>query len=209
LLRETPSGREGGHEVAVKELLRITGGGAADYGRLIHRLFQQVEWVEELPSEAELLTLLERDFVGVEKPGDTVREFLGLLEAKAVTAELSRTRYAIWGADSLEVLREQSFAVREGDAVMTGTFDRLVIGRRNGVVVAAHIIDYKTDRVRDEVGMTTRVRYYTPQIEAYIDAAIQFTRLPREAIEATLLFVTPGMTHYFSPSMTRNRQRKE
>lgn len=209
LLRETPSGREGGNEVAVKEILRITGGGAADYGRLIHRLFQQIEWVDGLPSEAELLTLLERDFVGVEKPGDTVREFLGLLGAKAVTAELSRTRYAIWGADSLEVLREQSFAVREGDAVMTGTFDRLVIGRRNGVVVAAHIIDYKTDRVRDEVGMTTRVRYYTPQIEAYIDAAVQFTRLPREAIEATLLFVTPGMTHYFSPSTTRDRQRKE
>lgn len=209
LLRETPSGREGGDEIAVKEMLRITGAGAADYGRLIHRLFQQVEWVEALPDQAELLTLLERDFIGVEKPGDTVREFKGLLLAPAIAAELLPSRYSEWGADSLEVLREQSFAVREGDAVMTGTFDRLVIGRKNGVAVAAHIIDYKTDRVRDEAGLEARIEFYTPQIEAYSDAAVQFTRLPREAIEATLLFVTPGKTQHYTSKKTDVRQKKE
>lgn len=209
LLRETPSGREGGEEIAVKEMLRITGGGAADYGRLIHRLFQQVEWVEAMPSEGELLTLLERDFVGVEKPEETVREFRQLLGATAIANELRSSRYGAWGADSLEVLREQSFAVREGDAVMTGTFDRLVIGRKNGAAVAAHIIDYKTDRVKDGAGIGARVEYYTPQIEAYINAAVQFTRLPREAIEATLLFVTPGETHHFTTQKTSGQRKKE
>ncbi|MFM1846630.1 MAG: ATP-dependent helicase/nuclease subunit [Pseudomonadota bacterium] len=197
LLRETPSGREGGTEIALKDILRVRGAEAAEYGRLIHRLFQQVEWAHEIPDEAELLTLLERDFIGVDDPHQTIAQFRSLIAASEITAELTPMRYKAWGVEALEVLREQSFAVRVGDAVMTGTFDRLVIGVRSGRPCCAHIIDYKTDRVRDEAQIESRIAFYTPQIEAYIDAAEQFTRLPREAISATLLFVTPGLTHNF------------
>lgn len=203
LLRETPSGREGGEEIAVKALLRVRGAEAAEYGRLIHRLFQQVEWASAVPGEAELLTLLERDLVGVEDPRGTIAQFQKLIEAPEINAELLPARYAAWGVDDLAVLREQSFAVRTGDAVMTGTFDRLVVGMKNGQVTHAHIIDYKTDRVREVSEIGSRVAFYTPQIEAYIDAAEQFTRLPREAVSATLLFVTPGLTHHFGKRQSK------
>jgi len=119
--------------------------------------------------------------------------------APHIRANLERARYAAWDVDSLEVLREQSFAVREGDSVLTGTFDRVVFGSRSGTAVAAHVIDYKTDRVGTAEEAALRAHYYAPQITAYIGAAARFARLPVDAVGASILFVTPGIVHTYAP----------
>lgn len=199
LLRETPSGREGGSEVAARDILRLRGSETAEYGRIIHRLFQEVEWYDTCPDDTALTAVIARELVGSDTPAGLIADFRDRIRAPRVRESLERTRYAAWRVDALEVLREQSFAVREGDAVITGTFDRVVIGSRGGIPVAAHVIDYKTDRVTTAEEVALRAHYYAPQITAYIGAAARFARLPVDAVGASILFVTPGIVHTYTP----------
>jgi len=94
----------------------------------------------------------------------------------------------------LEVLREQRFAFRQRDTVLTGVFDRLVICRRGAKVVYAEVLDFKTDRVdpSDTIALRDRVEFYRPQMEAYRHAAARFTGLEAERIGVKLLFVAVG-----------------
>jgi ATP-dependent exoDNAse (exonuclease V) beta subunit len=143
--------------------------------------------------------VIARELVGSDTPAGLIADFRDRIRAPRVRESLERTRYAAWRVDALEVLREQSFAVREGDAVITGTFDRVVIGSRGGIPVAAHVIDYKTDRVTTAEEVALRAHYYAPQITAYIGAAARFARLPVDAVGASILFVTPGIVHTYTP----------
>ncbi len=112
-----------------------------------------------------------------------------------VVSALSRERYERLGIGTPEVFREYPFAVREKDVLMTGKFDRLVIGRRKGKAVFAEVLDFKTDRPFEEgpdpaAGL---VEEYTPQIQAYRKAASSLFRLERSEIYAKLVFVRfPG-----------------
>ena len=76
---------------------------------------------------------------------------------------------------------------------MQGSFDRLLLFREGAKVVAADILDFKTDRVADPAGIQERVSIYEPQIEEYRRAAATlFGLAPAGACRARLLFVEPG-----------------
>ena len=68
----------------------------------------------------------------------------------------------------LVVARERRFAVREGDVLVSGSLDRLVTWQAaDGRVLAADVIDFKTDRASDESQLDERVEFYRPQVLAY------------------------------------------
>jgi ATP-dependent helicase/nuclease subunit A len=97
----------------------------------------------------------------------------------------------------LEVWREKSFAVvweREGKReVLTGTFDRVVVGRDGkGKAVGAEVVDFKTDRLDGEKEKTERAEYYRPQLEAYAEAVSKLTGLGREKVTARIAWVWGG-----------------
>ena len=70
------------------------------------------------------------------------------------------------------VNRERRFAVREGDVLVSGSLDRLVTWQAaDGQVLAADVIDFKTDRAGKGRGRASqldeRVEFYRPQMMAY------------------------------------------
>src|SRR5204862_7676022 len=52
-----------------------------------------------------------------------------------------------WPTGPIEftVQRERSFAIRESDKILSGSIDRLVIIKSRGKIIAADVLDFKTD----------------------------------------------------------------
>ena len=107
-------------------------------------------------------------------------------------ALLSRSRYD--AQNELEVWRERPFGLvlpaENGtpESLWTGAFDRVVLQRAQGKLVAAEVIDFKTDEV-DESSLAERTAYYGPQVEAYRRVLAAMTSIEPARIVARLAFL--------------------
>ncbi|HWC88707.1 MAG TPA: PD-(D/E)XK nuclease family protein, partial [Pirellulales bacterium] len=113
----------------------------------------------------------------------------------ATRAALSRAAYDRAGRMRLEVERERPFALRQGEVLMSGAIDRLVLVYDAQKLVAAEILDFKTDKVSGAAEVSQKVDFYRPQIEAYRSAVMQLTGLERSRVSARLLFVEADCCH--------------
>lgn len=196
LRRRSPSSLEGGDTVDLGLIWSTAGDTARDRGSLLHAWFERIEWLDDgLPADQDLLALAPglgfKDGVA----GDLLAGFkLALRGEIAVT--LHRAAYVDRAADTLTVRREWSFAVRDQDpatgnvCLLSGIFDRVIVGRRGGKPAWADILDFKTDRLTqgDEAGLSRSIEHYRPQIRAYRRAAAQMLGLQQSDITARLLF---------------------
>jgi len=94
-----------------------------------------------------------------------------------------------------QVWRERPFAVRDGDTILSGTIDRLVVLFDGARPIAADVLDFKTDRVpgADPQAVQQRIEFYRPQLEAYRCAVADLFRLDRARISTRLAMLEPGM----------------
>ena len=172
-----------------------------DRGTRIHAWLSKVEWHEGKEAEAKRWVEEAPElWWGVEE-AEVRREALEVAEQveKGMKWVFDKKdwekRWA--GVVNLEVWREKSFAVvweREGKReVLTGTFDRVVVGRDGkGKVVAAEVVDFKTDRLDGEKEKAERAEYYRPQLEAYAEAVSKLTGLSREKVTTRIAWVWGG-----------------
>jgi ATP-dependent exoDNAse (exonuclease V) beta subunit len=213
--RTRPSGLEGGTTVSLQHLLAPSRSAAFARGQLIHAWLEQVQWIEDGLPDADRLAAVARDLLaaesaaGMDLAAELVR-FRSRLTSPPVADVLSRRRYEDLsgvgfsgpvlrqlGARRLRPLaqNERGFAIRDGAQLLTGFIDRLVLLEDDGQVVAAEIIDFKTDLfdAQDPQQRTDKVAFYAPQLRAYQRAVSQMTHCPPERIVATLLFVEAGI----------------
>ncbi len=182
-----------------------------DRGTLLHAWFEQIAWLEEgQPDEAALrqvarqekldqldLTTLAAQFrAALQEPavGDALR--LATYRQPAVPGDGCQVRAAAGvKTPRWELHRERSFAVRDGDGILSGTFDRLVVLYDADRAVGADVLDYKTDDVPadDPRAIDARVEQYRPQLEAYRRAAAAMLAIEPARVSARLLFVGPGI----------------
>ncbi len=94
----------------------------------------------------------------------------------------------------LEVHNEFPFAVREERDLFNGSIDRLILVLDGEKVVAAEVLDYKTDTWATNAPEAERekVDFYRPQIDAYRRVVASMTGLEPERIACRLLFVCQG-----------------
>ena len=195
---ESPSAREGGGKVRLSHVISQGSGRALDKGTRIHSWLSKIEWVEgKVPDSKSWVREAPELWWGMDR-AEVEREALEV--AGQVGKEISwvfdlKEWKKKWvGVEKLEVWREKSFAVvweREGKSeVLTGTFDRVVVGRDGkGGVVGAEVVDYKTDRLEGEKKRKERAEYYRPQLEAYAAAVAKLTGLPMGKITTRLVWV--------------------
>lgn len=205
-LRTTsPSRLEGGNLVSLRS--RLSGqSDALLLGTLFHAWFELIEWMDTgTPSEADLLRVGLR--VGVAKPliQSTLKQFRKSLNSTSSQTILAQKKYNEYLLNlglvsqlelngDTQVRNEQRISVHRDSTLLNGSIDRLVTIRQKGQIVAADIIDYKTDRLvvsktqsRDEA-LADKVSYYRPQLKAYRDAVCQMLRLDPGRIGARLVF---------------------
>ncbi|MDP7019357.1 MAG: UvrD-helicase domain-containing protein [Pirellulaceae bacterium] len=203
LERQAPSGLEGGERIQLSQLLRIDNTGALARGSAIHACFEQIDWLDDgLPGEDQLRTAAAAVEGADLNVDEILRDFNAMLDHPEIAGALRRDSYrdaagvaATVACLRLEVHNERRFAVRDNDRLLSGAIDRLVLMYDSDQLVAAEVIDYKTDAVPvdDPDELEATIEHYRPQQEAYRDAVSKMFHLDREKISARLLLVGPGV----------------
>jgi ATP-dependent exoDNAse (exonuclease V) beta subunit len=216
LERVAPSRREGGAKVDLKRLFQPSEGTGMAAGTIYHAWFETIGWLEDgIPSDEVLLAAAQKKLsdlpLDVRSKLDEMRNrFRKWLEIPAIRSALERSAYAspshpgfpgglksLWkeGISPLKVERERRFLVRIEDEYhkpkfWNGSLDRVVWLGDAGKIVAADILDFKTDDLRhgDEKSLTDRIEHYLPQLEAYRRAVARLADLSEKRISARLLF---------------------
>jgi len=205
----SPSGLEGGGRVLLGKHLAWKQSTGRSFGTLIHAWFEQVKWLEDgAPDRQQLRQVAARlgDACGDIDPEAVAGRFQEMLAHPVIAAALRRSAYQpprdlplaqpileqlAAQPLTLTVHNEQRIAVQLGTQLLSGSIDRLVLLRRGDEVVAADVLDFKTDQVT-EGELPEKVEFYRPQINAYRRAVSLIWRLPVERVSARLLFVGPG-----------------
>ena len=181
----TPSQLEAGGKVDLRRELSLERSEALDRGSLIHAWFQTIEWLEDGEPDIAMLKHIadELGFLEVDVPV-LIGQFQSMLQNPVVRTTLSRSTYQSpadkESASSVhirpgvsqpqwQVWRERAFAIHEKEYILSGKFDRVVVFYDGERVVAADVLDYKTDifPVNDPRILDIRVEIYRPQVEAY------------------------------------------
>jgi len=212
LSRRSPSEREGGPRVFAADLLSLEAAAALGRGTLVHLWCERIEWLDDesdaLDEAALRQAAAEMDTTGV-NVDEALVQFTRMLAQRNIAAVLRRSWYtdpapqrfpagmeqALGGASELLARRERRFLIREGDEIVPGSIDRLVLVCRDGKPRAAEVLDFKTDRLGrdDPSALEQRVDYYRPQLDAYRRAVATNYGLRVDCISARLLFLEPGV----------------
>ena len=210
--RIRPSGLAGDFPIRIEDLMTMRSDSPARLqGRLMHKWFEQIAWIEDPMPDDRHLQRVAREILS--SPGAlrlnlarSLQRFRELLATPSIQAMLSRTRYASqqpaefpaavadpWSGGGLvaQVHNERGFAFYEQDQLVQGFIDRLVLLYREDRVVAAEILDYKTDvwdGNRPET-LTDKATCYAPQIQTYRMAVARLTGLAVDRIAAQLVFL--------------------
>ena len=226
LEHSTPSQLEGGRRVVGNRLLNFSSSIATARGTVIHALFEQIKWLEDgVPDRSKSLQIARRLSDSNLDPARLVDDFEKMLSMPTIDAILRRDFYRPADGSGLSAFRatdlmtkhlkaqvftERRFVVQDTGTqdqsrLLSGTIDRLVLLYNGESVVAADILDYKTDSLADEsqtadsvaadsVAATDKlVAHYRPQLEAYRRAIGSMYGLPLELVSARLLFVARGI----------------
>ena len=96
---------------------------------------------------------------------------------------------------ALQVLRERPFAIREDDAIVHGIIDRLVLFCQGKTVIAADLLDFKSEviSISDTAEIAAAVARYQSQLALYQRAMARQYALDADRITMRLLFVQCGI----------------
>ena len=189
----TPSSLEGGGHVDLHKTLDFAADRGRDRGRLMHRCFQHVEWLDNAPADQSLREALVD--VSDAEIAALLRDFRSACKKPNLAALLARTAYKTQNGDTLAIWRERPFYVRDTDSagrevILNGIFDRVVVIMRNNKPLAAELIDFKTDSLTGDGRIDELKKYYKPQIDAYRRALAKLTGLAPSQITSKLMFLS-------------------
>jgi ATP-dependent helicase/nuclease subunit A len=163
-------------ERGVRDSLRL--------GTVIHGLFEQISWLDEVDGAAALAQWEAAQGAVDEKALALFTQALAAADFQEALARPARA-YRLW--------REQSFeAILDGRWV-TGTIDRAVLWLDDaGRVTGAEILDYKTNQVADEAAIKALCAHYRPQLQTYAQALSRLTGLSLDRIALKLALTRAG-----------------
>ena len=205
----TPSSAEGGRIVAAAALLDTGSQQAKDVGTLLHAWAEELGWPVVIPTDERLLAIAAEHPALAAQHQMLLADFRGmcgrpavaglLAEPPAVLPEIFVARGIAAGPAEPRLLREHAFVLRDEQGIMQGVVDRLVIWSRDGMPIAAEVIDFKFDGVGNDTGGAEHARliaektaFYAPQLADYRRAVAQLFGLAPHCITADLVFMRSG-----------------
>jgi ATP-dependent helicase/nuclease subunit A len=195
LPRWSPSSTEGDGRIGGATLLSTSASAARSRGTAIHRLFEEVAWLDNFHgNDQHLLHLLSECGYTGSAAMDLITSFRDALDKPEVQQLLTRPDKP----GECELWRELPFAVslkdeHGADAILNGIFDRVMLHSIDGHIVHATVIDFKTGAVAGELDLISKADFYRSQMRAYRKALCVRTGLEPEQVECKLLFVDAGM----------------
>ncbi|NMA96219.1 MAG: UvrD-helicase domain-containing protein [Clostridiales bacterium] len=167
-------------------------GGGKDWGLAVHQVFEElIKGREDIDSIIDI-ALMEYGFAQdrVDEMQDIIQNFKqsklwsNLSEAKAVYPEMP---FALRLDPEHKILEKLEIDAKV-PVMLNGVIDLIYKDEQDRWVV----VDYKTDRVVDELGISSLVEYYTPQLKSYCLVWEEITGEP--CSKAELYFVHSNIT---------------
>lgn len=181
---------------------------ALDRGTLFHHWLEQIEWMtDQLPSPAELQRQAGTVLADPQQLARFLQEFLASLRRPEIAVlfhqsaqlEALSSRAAIAGdlfreTAQLRVHNEWRFTRIVGEGVLlNGSIDRLVLLACGDQVLAAEIIDYKTDVIGpDGELLPQRLEAHRQQMQVYRQTVADFLGLDAGIVGVKLAFLGDG-----------------
>jgi ATP-dependent helicase/nuclease subunit A len=157
--------------------------GVLDFGTIIHELLARVDWSDTSDADAILAGWKPAKAYARDVLTDAAAQFQALMRSPDVRQGLARpdARTELW--------REKSFELVDGDAWISGAFDRVMVCRdEKGKAVSAVLMDYKSKRINSESDMPAAAEVYRHQLTLYRRALTKLLKLDEHAIEIRILF---------------------
>lgn len=167
--------------VTARQLFSRGGRFARAYGTLVHALFEQIEWLDEMNTEQINTAWASVPCVdeGVRaRAEEEARRCLATAEVRKLLSRPSRDAVC-WREKRFEILLEGEW--------LSGTFDRVVLEADR-----ATILDFKTDKTETDEALAARMESYRPQLDTYRKVLARMTGLSAEKIGCQLLFTHRG-----------------
>jgi ATP-dependent exoDNAse (exonuclease V) beta subunit len=180
---------------------------ALDRGTLIHAAFESIHWLDDEGAKTTDRDQLQRLLAGLAPPSiqlaGVIDDFLRMLDVGDARRLLTQAQYALpknfpfvanvskqLAAQPLtfRVRREHPFALMTDGRLQQGSIDRLVLYYHGDQLVAADIVDFKTD-----ADIAAAKEKHRDQLLAYRDAVSRSFALPPDHIAARLLMVKEGV----------------
>ncbi|AKJ65584.1 UvrD-helicase domain-containing protein [Kiritimatiella glycovorans] len=154
---------------------------AAAYGTLVHRMFEAVEWIDDLDPAA----VAARAGAG-EASGPAGRAEAAL---RRCAENASARALLAHPGGTAEVWREYPFEIVHGGEWVSGRFDRVVVRRDGaGAIARVLLVDIKTGATPPEEAAAR----YGRQLELYAEVLARLTGLPVGRIDRALLLADRG-----------------
>lgn len=214
LQKVVPSQEEGSRFIRLSDVLPRGNSAAMDRGTLFHRWMEQIRWLDEARPADTVLRQIGRE-LGHDQSRDSSRlnleksltQFQSMIRVPQVAWALSKRSYLNGDLEvppsvqaeiqaepiNLEVINERPFSVLADGRIISGTIDRLVLLSRNWQLVAADVVDFKTDAMPDDPQeIEDKIEHYRGQLEAYVRAVSKIYHLPVNRISARLILLNLG-----------------
>ncbi len=165
-------------EIAGEKLFALETGGAVNFGRAVHALFETVEWWEATQLAAWTAARMKNGADEI-----ALSEAINCLQCTGLAEVFTRP------SGRVEVWREKAFEVVLSGVWLTGVFDRVVVERdATDRPIKAWVIDFKTDRVRGENDqVASAIEKHAGQLNLYRRVVAVLTGLSVQVIRATLV----------------------
>ncbi len=204
LARRSPSSLEGGARVDLAFALRLDARVALQRGSIVHAWCEEIEWLEDGIPDDEALRGVAQDVTARwtdDQVGDLIASFRAWMEAESIRSVLSRDAYPSDPGVAVRVENDFPFIRRVAGEIQQGFIDRLVLIERDGQVIGAELLDYKTDAIEpgDEEGLTARTEHYRPQIEAYLGVVREQHGLAADHVRGRVVFLAAGVVNEVRP----------
>ncbi len=178
-------------------------------GVLFHCWFECIEWLQpgECPDQTVLRQKARELLIADQTVDLLLPRFLEIIKTPEIRAVFDQSTggnaalFAEWlprvasGEARLVVDRERTYVFAAQGELVQGTIDRLVQIRVGNRIVAAEILDFKTDRVSPPVEDWVRQKceHYRSQMNEYRAAVARISGLNESVIPVRLLLVEAGL----------------
>lgn len=193
----SPSKLEGGPRLRVANLLETTDSTGRLVGSVTHAWLERIEWLDDFELDEAKFQAVARSLVGDALNIDhLLSRFRKIIEQPNLRQLLGRETAprpkSVSKSATGQVRQEQTFAIAVEGGIQNGSIDRLVLWREGEKVIAADVIDFKTDRLPadDADALAERAAFYRPQVNAYRRAVQQMWQLPEKAVSGHLYFAS-------------------
>ena len=181
-----------------------------DRGTLFHAWLERITWLEDgLLADEELRQIASLKGASHLDVEECLTQFQKMVKRPQISNVLSRSGYQpptglefsssvqtelSRGPCELDLHQERRFSVIDAGQHISGSIDRLVLLRQNGQVVAADILDHKTDTLpgSDEAALQGIAAAYRDQMRSYAKAVGLMYRLPPDRISTRLVLLSIG-----------------